>query len=98
MKLYWRIILVSAISILPVRVIQADVNTGKFEAPGMSKEDPRIGREDEGGKILTSQLAEETNKADAEKKPSAPKAEKKSTSYFKPSSSYSTQPESDPPQ
>ena len=51
MKRYWRIMLVSAISILPVGVIQADVNTGKFEAPGMSKEEVRIGREDEGGSV-----------------------------------------------
>ena len=95
MKLHRRMMLASAISILPIGVIQADVNTGKFEAPGMSKEDGKIDREDESGKILKSQVSD-INKADAEK-PSVPKAEKKSTSYFKPSSSYSTQPESDPP-
>ncbi|SOD40707.1 alginate export family protein [Nitrosovibrio sp. Nv4] len=96
MKLYWRITLASAIAILPVDLIHADINIRKFEESQMSKQETRIVQRDASSKNAESKVAAQNNKKTEAKTP-AKEAEKKSTGYFQPSSSYGTQPESDPP-
>src|SRR5688500_19289826 len=96
MKFYLGMTLASAITLLPISAIRADVNTPKVEEQAVSREETRTGHNDASGKVAEPKSAEQNNKIRAEKSPPA-KEEKKSTGYFRPASSYSTQPESDPP-
>lgn len=96
MKFYPGITLVSAISLFTAGAIQADANIRKFEESQMSKQESGIVQSDVRSKIAESEPVEKNGEPAVAKTP-VKAAEKKSTTYFRPSSSYSTQPESDPP-
>ncbi|SFN61303.1 Alginate export [Nitrosospira briensis] len=96
MKFYPGITLASAITLFTAGSIQADVNIRKFEEFQMSKQEAGIVQSDVRIKIAESETAGKNNRPATAKTP-AKEPEKESTSYFRPASSYSTQPESDPP-
>jgi hypothetical protein len=110
-KYYWRIALASAISTLPVSSIQAEENNkpmgkswmtlqaaqqlaqaGIFESDKWSAESS-----DNNYKWAIPSSEKPATLDEPAAAPAAKPEPKISTSYFKPSSSYSTQPESDPP-
>lgn len=100
MKLYWRVALASAISIWPVSAIHADasskVNGKRLEAPQIATHETRIAEDVSSKKPKEFQVTEKRSQSGAQNFPKS-EGSKKSASYFKPASSYSTQPESDPP-
>ncbi|MEO7560655.1 MAG: alginate export family protein [Nitrosospira sp.] len=111
MKYYWRIALASAISTLPVSSIQAEENnkpTGEswvirqaaqqLAQGGIFDSDKWSIKSSDNNYKWVIPSSEKPATLDEPVAALAAKPEaKKSTSYFKPSSSYSTQPESDPP-
>ncbi|MEP7370922.1 MAG: alginate export family protein [Nitrosospira sp.] len=111
MKYYWRIALASAISTLPVSSIQAEENnkpTGEswvtrqaaqqLAQAGIFDSDKWSIKSSDNNYKWAIPSSEKPATLDEPVAALAAKPEaKKSTSYFKPSSSYSTQPESDPP-
>lgn len=89
MKFYARMTIISAIVILPV-------STGQAAADGPEVKEVKTGREEiQTDKKASADLSIQGDSS-AGKGPKN-KADAKPASYFKPSSSYSTQPESDPP-
>lgn len=111
MKYYWRIALASAISTLPVSSIQAEENnqpTGRSwvtrqvsqqlaEAGIFDSDKWSIKSSDNNYKWAIPSSERPATLDEPATAPAAKPEAKKSTSYFMPSSSYSTQPESDPP-
>lgn len=111
MKYYWRIALAFAISTLPVSSIQAEENnksTGEswvtlqaaqqLAQAGIFDSDKwSIKSSDNNYKWAIPSSKKPATLDEPAAAPAAKPEAKKSTSYFKPSSSYSTQPESDPP-
>jgi hypothetical protein len=113
MKLFWRIALASSIVMLTIKPLQADEqsdkNVNSTNSPGIRQIAQAAGSED--GKFKWELHRPDENfkwaipasdKPAPQDKPGATTsaksdASKKSASYFKPSSSYGTQPDSDPP-
>lgn len=98
MKFYLGLTVAFVIMILPLGAARAEADTIKSEEARMTGQENRIAQN-----AATEQKADpgsveakEANNKSGGKTPAA-KEEKKSTGYFRPASSYSTQPESDPP-
>lgn len=95
MKFYVRMTIVSAMVILPISTAQA---TGTEPEPEGPKMEEREIQADKGNKVIrTAGLGQRREDGVSPKATAAPAAEEKSTSYYKASNSYGTQPESDPP-
>ena len=94
MRFYLVIAFSYATAVLPTSTAKADANIGQSEELKMVEQDKGTAEMSEKGKKAEPGFTEQNNKRE---KTGVTKAEKKPVGYFRPASSYSTQPESDPP-